>query len=155
MHFDSRNENTPIPAKQIQYREFGNQIALLGYDLSVNKFIPWKSFSIQLYWQATQPVTNTYQSFVHVMLPNGQILTQSDHLNPGGYPTNLWPQDRYVRDNHTLEIPVGAEPGEYPIYVGIYSLETAVRLVTKEENTGTINSYAELDNKVVIRRKIK
>ena len=86
------------------------------------------------------------------MQPNGQILTQSDHLNPGGYPTNLWSTEKYIRDRHTLTIPEYTEPGEYIINIGIYSLSDDTRLEIVDPHSGKAMSYFSLEEKIIIRR---
>jgi len=147
MHYSS-GENIALPADQHLYMEFEHEIALLGYDISANKVKPGSILEIELYWIAKQNITHTYQSFVHVMTPSGQILTQSDHLNPGGFPTNLWPLDRYIRDRHRLTIPENIEPGSYIINVGLYSLESKLRLNTYDTQTGKSVNYFTLNDTV-------
>jgi hypothetical protein len=144
--------NEALSADYQVYAEFGQQIALLGYDIKDPKHRPGQTFDIQLYWQAVKPISRTYQSFIHIMQPNGQILAQSDHLNPGGHPTNLWSTDRYIRDNHTLTIPDYTVPGEYKINVGIYSLRDDIRLDTIDPYTGEFVSYVTLEESVIIGR---
>jgi hypothetical protein len=146
------DETTALPAERKLYVEFGQQIALIGYDISRTVKNAGQKLEIQLYWQATQPITQTFQSFVHIMDTNGQILTQSDHLNPGGYPTNLWATNRYIRDKHILEIPRHTTPGTYPINVGIYSLKTNSRLDIVDSESGEKIDYLRLNDIVEIRR---
>ena len=81
-----------------------------------------------LYWHAQHPLTETYQSFVHFVGPNGEVWAQSDHLNPAGFPTNRWPTDLYVWDKHRLALPQNLSSGEYTLSVGIYVLQTDTRL---------------------------
>lgn len=98
------------------------QIALLGYNLKMWNTRVTRTLDVVLYWNAQRDVVETYQSFVHVVSPEGTIWTQSDQLNPGGFPTNLWPTDRYVVDVHRLEIPTEAPAGPYLLSVGLYTL---------------------------------
>ena len=151
MHYTS-GIDLALPAKQQLYKVFDNQIALLGYDITGNQVKPGSQVEIQLYWTAKQNITHTYQSFVHVMTPSGQILTQSDHLNPGDFPTNLWPTDKYIRDKHILTIPENIIPGEYIINVGLYSIEFSTRLHTYDVQTGTTLSYFTLHDTVKFGR---
>jgi hypothetical protein len=151
MHYSSKPDQA-APAQVHLNAVFEDQITLLGYDIlgKVNK--QGQTLEVQLYWQAVKPITRTYQTFVHVMLPDGQILTQSDHLNPGGYPTNLWTEEKYIRDKHFLKIPEYTPPGEYRINVGIYSINTGERLFTYNPQTGMMESFVTLKNSVDIRR---
>ena len=151
LYYESE-KNTALPANQQMYVEYGEQIALIGYDITGNRYKAGQTFEIQLYWQATQTITQTFQSFIHIMDTNGQILTQSDHLNPGGYPTNLWTTDKYIRDKHIIKIPASTTLGTYPINVGLYSITDNIRLHTVDQQTGEYVSFKTLSDNVEIRR---
>ncbi len=120
--------DTPLPADFRQQASFGSEVSLLAYDFSSDTVLPGDTLEVTLYWIAEHPITATYQSFVHLVYPEGQIQSQSDHLNPGGFPTNLWPTDRYIVDRHQLRIPDDAAPGSYLVSIGLFTLDTQVRL---------------------------
>lgn len=96
-------------------------ITLLGYDLSPAKIHPGTAFTVTLHWQASQPLSLDYTSYVHLVNSNGQGLTQSDH-RPGGdfYPSHYWQTGEIVRDPHLLTVPAAIPPGEYRLRVGMY-----------------------------------
>ncbi len=102
------------------YADFGEQIALLGYDVNSLVVTPGDLVAVTLYWKAAQKLDINYQSFVHILRADGSLLTQSDHLNPGEFPTRRWPTDKYVRDQHLLLIPVDTPPGEYTVSAGLW-----------------------------------
>ncbi|MBN2390714.1 MAG: hypothetical protein JXR84_08325 [Anaerolineae bacterium] len=131
-------------AKYRQRADFGREIALLGFDISAKNLKPGSTLDITIYWSAQQTITETYQSFVHIVYPEGHIWTQSDHLNPAGFPTNLWPTDRYIRDQHRLVLPADMPEGEYSISVGIYLLSNNTRLPVLWAEAG-----ARLDNVIL------
>ena len=120
--------HAPLPADFQQQADFGGVVSLLAYDLSSDRVSPGDTLEITLYWIAQQPITATYQSFVHLVYPEGQIQSQSDHLNPGGFPTNLWPTDRYIVDRHRLMIPDDAAAGSYLVSIGLFTLESHLRV---------------------------
>lgn len=97
-------------------------------------------------------MTETYQSFVHVVYPEGRIWTQSDHLNPAGFPTNQWPTDRYIRDQHRLVLPSDMPEGEYGISVGIYLLHTNTRLPVLQAESGARADNVILSETINVRR---
>jgi len=99
---------------------FGNEIELLGYDLSRKRIQAGQTLSVVLYWRALNPVEENYQSFMHLARPLSVVWSQEDHLNPGGMPTTRWPTDKYVWDEYDLHIPPDTPPGEYKINVGLY-----------------------------------
>ncbi len=133
------------PAETTQYATFGNQsgdeeIKLLGYNLSHKETSPSRTLNVTLYWMAARPMTQTYQSFVHIVGPEGKLWTQSDHLNPAGFPTDRWPLDRYIRDRHQLTLNPELPSGSYEIQAGLYILEEDRRLQTLDpsgNDTGT------------------
>lgn len=139
-------------ARYQQSADFGGEIALLGFDLSSTHLKPGRTLDVTVYWNARQAMTETYQSFVHVVYPEGHIWTQSDHLNPAGFPTNLWPTDRYVRDQHRLALPLDMPEGEYSISVGIYLLRDNTRLPVLWAEAGARTDNVILSETINVRR---
>ncbi len=142
----------PYSVRAVRYPQqasFGGEIRLLGYDLRTTQVSPGQAVEVTLYWQAERPVTETYQSFVHLVCPEGQIWAQSDHLNPGGFPTNLWPTDRYIPDKHRLTLPPNAPLCDYRLSVGIYKLWNNSRLPVVWATTG------ERSDNIVLSQPIK
>ncbi len=135
-----------IPAQFHQRADFGGEIALLGFDVSARRPSRDGILRVTLYWAAQHPMTETYQSFVHLVSPEGQVVAQSDHLNPGGFPTDLWDPTRYVWDEHQLSIPATAAPGMYHLSVGIYKLQDNTRLPVQ----GTKTDHLSLKLPIVI-----
>ena len=118
----------PLPADFQQQACFDNEISLLAYDLSSETVSPGDTLEVTLYWIAEHPITATYQSFVHLVYPEGWIQSQSDHLNPGGFPTDLWPTDRYIVDRHRLRVPDDATAGAYLVSIGLFTLDNHLRV---------------------------
>jgi hypothetical protein len=135
-----------------QQADFGGEIALLGFDLSSTRPKPGSTLDVTVYWNAQQPMTNTYQSFVHLVYPEGHIWTQSDHLNPAGFPTNLWPTNHYIRDQHRLVLPPDMPEGEYSISVGIYLLSNNTRLPVLWAESGARTDNVILSETINVRR---
>jgi hypothetical protein len=107
--------------------EFGNEIALLGYN--------WQqaapdSVQLDLVWQAVRQPSTSYYVFVHLLWPDGTCCVwQSDAMpRQGSYPTDRWQSGEVVVDSYQLVTPDGLEPGAYPVEVGLFLLETGRRL---------------------------
>jgi hypothetical protein len=83
---------------------------------------------VVLYWRVLEPQQENFQSFVHLTYPSSVSWGQSDNLNPGGLPTSRWTAERYVWDEHQVEIRPGTPPGEYTLEAGLYTLTTGRRL---------------------------
>ena len=139
-------------ARYPQQADFGGEITLLGFDVSGRDFKPGSTLDITVYWNAQQTITETYQSFVHIVYPEGHIWTQSDHLNPAGFPTNLWPTDRYIRDQHRLVLPSDIPEGEYSISVGIYLLSNNTRLPVLWAESGARTDNVILSKTITVKR---
>ncbi len=70
-----------------------------------------------------------YTVFVHLVNANGEIVAQGDGPPMGGsYPTGLWDRDEEITDGHIIHIPQDLPSGQYQILVGLYNLDTLVRL---------------------------
>jgi hypothetical protein len=119
LHYNSADYRAE-PAQQRTWADFGEQIALIAYDLSAKSARPGEVVTVTLYWQAQRPLDINYQSFLHVLAPDGFLVAQSDHLNPGDFPTRRWPTDKYVRDVHTFTLPPDLPPGDYAIKTGLW-----------------------------------
>jgi len=139
-------------ARYQQQADFGEEIALLGFDLSGTRLKPGNTLDVTIYWNAQRAMTETYQSFVHLVCPEGYIWTQSDHLNPAGFPTNLWPTDRYIRDPHRLMLPQDMPEGEYSISVGIYLLRKNTRVPVLWAESGTRADNVILRETISVRK---
>jgi hypothetical protein len=107
---------------------FGDQLTLLGYDLDVGAVHPGQELLVTLYWKAQQQLPEDYSAFVHLVDEQMNIYGQKDSLNPGGYPTHLWPVDEYNQDRHRLLVPPGTPPGQYLVGIGLYNPETMMRV---------------------------
>ncbi len=145
-------EGEALAASYAQKANFGGEILLLGFDVSHRKLNPGERVDVTLYWNAQQPLTQTYQSFVHLLYPEGKIWTQSDHLNPAGFPTNLWPTDRYICDTHTLTLPEDMPPGNYLLSIGLYTLNDARRLPILWAERGKRADHIILSQSITVRK---
>jgi hypothetical protein len=54
-------------------------IKLVGYDLSPAQIRPGSPITLTLHWQAVQPLSVDYTSYVHLVNREGQGIAQSDH----------------------------------------------------------------------------
>jgi hypothetical protein len=145
-------EGESYAAEHEQKANLNDEITLLGYDLSAQQTRPGGRLDVTLHWGAQHELTRTYQSFVHVVYPEGEIRAQSDHLNPGGFPTNLWSPDRYVLDRHQIRLPEDAPAGPYLLSVGIYSLIENRRLPVHSAECGMRPDSVVLCQTITVRR---
>jgi hypothetical protein len=117
-----RYTSPPGQAQAAQHEvhaNFRGQIELLGYDLPRQCVRPGETLPLVLYWRALTPMSENYQTFVHVAQPLHLIWGQEDRSNPGDFPTTRWPLDKYVWDAYDIHIPLGTPPGEYMVNIGV------------------------------------
>jgi hypothetical protein len=108
---------------------FGNQIALVGYNIEQRLAKPGETFHLTLYWQALQRMQENYSVFTHLLSENGQRVAQMDSWpQHGNAPTSGWQPNAIVQDDYELDVPRDAPLGAYSIHIGIYLAETQQRL---------------------------
>jgi 4-amino-4-deoxy-L-arabinose transferase-like glycosyltransferase len=110
----------------------GEHIELLGYSLgtvAAKPSVAGKPLSLTLYWQAIEPVEETYTVFVH--LADTREVMVGQHDGPpadGSRPTTTWEPGEIVVDQHVLEVSPVASAGTYRLMTGMYSSVSGKRL---------------------------
>lgn len=144
--------NTPLRAEDAV---IGGLVRLTGYNVRPVAVEPGQQLLVDLYWQPLQQMAVNYSSFVHLRLPDGRRIAQSDHL-PGGsfYPTSLWRPGELLLDQHRLQVPEDAPSGPYELVAGMYELvDQQARAVGEQVLTGKVGGKppAEAQNGRVAR----
>ncbi len=96
--------------------EFGQEIRLAGYDLTLEEEI-----RLRLWWQALKDPEDDYTVFVHLFDPDSEeIAAQRDRMpRDGAFPTSWWSAGEVVSD--TISLPLeGLPAGTYRLAVGLY-----------------------------------
>ena len=108
---------------------FGDKIALLGYDFDRRTAAPGETLCLTLYWEALAPLEESYTVFVHVLGEKAQMWAIGDGVPVKGQaPTFTWQPGQTVTDSHDLTLDQNTPPGVYDVEVGLYLLETNERL---------------------------
>lgn len=95
-------------------------VDLLAYDLPADSVTPGGELRLSIYWQASRPITEMYQSEAWLFDPTTrQTLARVAHRHPGGLPTLRWPLDRYVKDDFVLRLAPSVPPGDYVLRVAV------------------------------------
>lgn len=141
---------TAIPAEVDQYADLDGQIALIGYD-APETAQAGQTLPVTLYWQALQAPETNYQVFVHLVDAAGQLVAQSDGLNPGDFPTENWPTDRYVRDTHELALPEEIAQGTYRVSAGLWLASQGERLPVLDPTGRVVGDSVELSRPIVVK----
>ncbi|HFQ93929.1 MAG TPA: phospholipid carrier-dependent glycosyltransferase [Anaerolineae bacterium] len=108
----------PQPQYLVTDANFGDKLALIGYDLNPDG-------TITLYWQALARMTQDYTTFIHLLDEAGNLVSQADSQpQNGAYPTAIWEAGEIVADPKSE--PMAGQSGQ--LQIGVYLLETGQRL---------------------------
>jgi len=108
---------------------FGNRIALIGYDMDQRTASPGETTHLTLYWQALAEMEEDYVVFVHLLLGKDQIWARVDSQPlDGAAPTSTWQSGQIIEDKYQLTTEPDTPPGAYEIEVGLYLPQAGKRL---------------------------
>ncbi len=129
------------PAPQVSKRvDWVGGISLLGYDLSCNEDEPAGSgnrVGVYLYWQTTEPLSQSLKAFVHLLGPQGDLVAQHDSVPVlWTRPTSDWHPQETVVDFHWMHVPSDMPADNYKIAVGLYEESTEERWPVRSNSTG-------------------
>ena len=106
-----------------------NKVALIGYKVDKAELGPGEQIHLTLYWRAGREMGADYTVFTHLIDEEGNIWGQMDSQPvEGDYPTSFWDIGEVIEDEYILAIREDAPAGAYRLEVGMYELETGLRL---------------------------
>jgi hypothetical protein len=112
---------TPVPGGA----RFGESVELAGYELGQ---VGEDSLALTLYWRALAEVHTYATVFVHLLDPEGGLVSQHDGPPVGGaYTFPDWPAGALIADERSLALDSGQDPGGYRLAVGVYDPATLLR----------------------------
>lgn len=104
--------------------EFGENIRLIGIAIEDDG----ADLIVNLGWQVMSPVDQDFTVFVHLVTPDGQLISQVDRP-PAGYPTSDWQSREIIVDRFLLQKPAEFDFSDsLAIQTGFYFLPTLERL---------------------------
>lgn len=122
-----------LPPQNERYVPFGEQIALVGYDLEYDETQLW----LRPYWQASETPAKNLSMFVH-LYPRTQptdIRAQWDGApaSPARLPVT-WtdPEERLMGAQVSLALPADFSPEAYTLVLGLYDFTNGERLPTPQ-----------------------
>lgn len=114
---DMLSEAQVHPAQPLA-AQFGEGIALRGFDISSRALRPNQSFDLTLYWQALRQIDTNYWLLIQVLDSAGRPLAHSTTLPyMGRYATVLWKPGDIFADRYRLTIVPDALPGAAELVV--------------------------------------
>jgi 4-amino-4-deoxy-L-arabinose transferase-like glycosyltransferase len=131
--FFARDFSSP-PIHRSRQANFADEIELLGYQLDAVEVRPGEVVPVSLFWQARQPLTEDYSTFVHLTDREDAFTWQQDSQPVNGlFPTSQWPTEVEVWDGREIAVPADTPPGRYRLEVGWYDPSTLERLTVLDE----------------------
>jgi len=108
---------------------WADQLGVIRYEPEADDVPPGGKLVVTVYWQAIGAMSDDYVGFVHLVGPDGRLVTQDDHeLGRGVYRTIFWQPDEIVRERYDLTLPTDAPTGDYTLWLGAYSYPSVTRL---------------------------
>lgn len=108
---------------------FGNRIALIGYDMDRRSASPGETIHLTLYWRTLTEMEEDYVVFAHLLRKEDQIWARADgEPLDGAVPTSAWRLGQTFEDRYELTIGPDAPAGAYEIEVGLYLPQAGERL---------------------------
>lgn len=100
---------------------FGDRLALLGYDLPVRSLEPGQKLPVTLTWRGLRTMDTSYTIFAKLLDPQGQQVWGSIERYPAdGYQTIYWLENEVVIDGFELPVDPATPAGIYRLNVGVY-----------------------------------
>ncbi|HID65285.1 MAG TPA: glycosyltransferase family 39 protein [Anaerolineae bacterium] len=117
-----------VPAQHVQRAWFGDDLALLGYDVDSSLVppdepgtLPFGKVRVNLYWEARREMEADYRIFLDLINGVYHVWGKQDgRPYRDSYPTNQWPRGLVLRDVREIEVWPGTPPGYYQIAVSVY-----------------------------------
>jgi 4-amino-4-deoxy-L-arabinose transferase-like glycosyltransferase len=122
-----------------------NQLGVIGYEIKPERPKPGGELVVNVHWLALAAMPKVYTSFLHLVGPDGRLITQDDHeLGRGFYRTLYWQPGEVVREKYTLALPKEISTGEYTLRVGVYDFPSLERLAVLSSNIPTQDNAVTL-----------
>ncbi len=113
-----------LEAGEFSYN-FGNQIELIGYDISDLSAQAGEAIELTLYWRRLQVIEADYVIFANIIDPDSLTKFADSNAMPVEWtrPTSTWAEGEIIEDTHILMIAEDAVAGEYQLEIGLYLQE--------------------------------
>ncbi|NDJ54067.1 MAG: phospholipid carrier-dependent glycosyltransferase [Chloroflexi bacterium] len=129
-----------MPEQMLNLR-FGEDILLVGSDIRHEE----DRIGVSLLWEAQDLIQQDYTVAVFVIGPNGLPVLQRDTTPQNGFaPTSQWMPGIPQRDNYGFQLTDELPPGEYQLWVVMYSWPSLERLDIRDRTGDLIGDHVVL-----------
>ncbi len=110
----------PTP-KVVLNANFGDNIRLIGVDLSAERVRPGETLTATYYWECLRETPGEWKVFVHLELPGGRRMILDHHPVGELYPIANWKKGEMIRDVQRFTVPADAKPGLATLWAGLFN----------------------------------
>jgi len=100
---------------------FGENIRLLGVDLSSDNVNAGETMTVTYYWECLKETPGEWKVFVHLELPGGKRMILDHHPMGELYPIRLWKKGEIVKDVQRFTIAADMKSGSATLWTGLYN----------------------------------
>ena len=149
----SRREGVKIQTNSVLPQEitpldidFNQQIRLTGYHLN-QPLTAGSPLNLTLFWEAVAPIAVDFTVFVQVINAKNEIVAQKDDKPQNGfYATPFWQPGETITDPHLIPLAPDVPAGQYDILIGLYEVESGLRLQILDERGQFKSDHLRLSN---------
>lgn len=111
------------------YVLFGEDIALMGYDLDKTNIHAGEMFTLRTFWQAEPTSITHYSMFIHLLsIGDTKVIAQYDGALISSKPIPNTGEQLWVGHSIMIQLPYDIVAGQYEIAIGLYNSMTNERL---------------------------
>lgn len=114
-------EPHPGPYPNPVHINFGDEMALVGWDIDRRVASPGDKVYVVLFWECIGPISADYSAFAHVIGEWDQKWAQQDGW-PAGTATSSWTVGQEIEDHYDLLLSPDTPPGAKRLIIGVYAL---------------------------------
>jgi hypothetical protein len=112
-------EPRPGPYPNSVQIDFGDRMALVGWDIDRRVASPGDEVHLVLYWRCTGRMSENYTAFAHVVGERDQKWAHEDSW-PGDIATSSWKVGQEIEDHYVLALSPDAPAGAKRLIIGVY-----------------------------------
>jgi arylsulfatase A-like enzyme len=114
------------PVEHLVDARFGEEVRLVGYDISVKSAHPGEPLTITWYFESLAEIEPGWEIFVHA--EGGGTMKTFDHVPVKGMlPLEDWEPGTVIMDKQTIEVPGDWTSGKIDFYLGLWHPEKGGR----------------------------
>jgi hypothetical protein len=116
------SKEAPKPKHRVDFR-FGDEVRLIGYDLSTDTVVENKPFEVTWYWKVEKPLGEGWKTFTHLADANrvSRINMDSARVARRVYPAEKWKAGEYIKDKQEMTLPKDWDSDAVIFFLGFWN----------------------------------